>query len=249
LPAPARVFESATSDFDAGRLERWFEHGDTAAAAADWLIASVNRPPTDLLTHWLEHRGLKEGKTGAGPSHDTIAYFHLLTYRDLPLAIQLAEPGRVGIDRLLGAVAANHLRSAGRRALVIDVGSAITVDLVSAAGEFLGGAILPGIAMAARAMHQFTDRLPSIAMQELAEPPPALGVGTVEAMRSGLYWGSVGAMKELIFQLTAHHSSDAGDTPEIFVTGGAAPIVASYLDPQARCVDHLILSGIVLSAE
>ena len=61
--------------------------------------------------------------------------------------------------------------------MIVDVGSAITVDLVSADGAFLGGAILPGIAMSARALHEFTDLLPLVDMSELTAPPPALGNG------------------------------------------------------------------------
>ena len=98
------------------------------------------------------------------------------------------------------------MRPPGRPAVVIDVGTAITVDLVSAEGAFLGGAILPGIAMSARALHEFTDLLPLVDMSELAAPPPALGDSTEAAMRSGLFWGAVGAVRQLIEQL-------AGDAP------------------------------------
>ncbi len=96
----------------------------------------------------------------------------------------------VGIDRLVDAVAVNRLRDAGRPAVVVDVGSAITVDLVSRDGAFLGGAILPGIAMSARAIHEFTDLLPLVEMSELIAPPPVLGTATAPAMESGLFWGA-----------------------------------------------------------
>ena len=97
----------------------------------------------------------------------------------------------VGIDRLVDAVAVNRLREPGRAAVIVDVGTAITVDLVAADGAFLGGSILPGLAMSARAMHEFTDLLPLVDVSELSEPPPALGTATEEAMRSGLFWGTV----------------------------------------------------------
>ena len=69
----------------------------------------------------------------------------------MPLVIRLPRPDMVGVDRLLDALATNRLRPPGRPAIVIDVGTAITVDLLSAEGFFMGGSILPGIAMSARA--------------------------------------------------------------------------------------------------
>jgi type III pantothenate kinase len=129
--------------------------------------------------------------------------------------------------------------------VVVDLGSAVTVDLVSPSGAFSGGAILPGIAMSARALHAQTDLLPDIAMSDLREPPPALGASTEEAIRAGLYWGAVGAARELIARLTA----GADHPPLVLLTGGAAPAVAKLLDADARYLPHLVLSGIAAAAE
>jgi type III pantothenate kinase len=150
----------------------------------------------------------------------------------------------VGIDRLLDAVAANRLRRPDHSAVVVDVGSAITVDCVSAEGVFLGGAILPGIAMSARALHTFTDLLPMIDMSELEAPPPALGTTTVDAMRSGLFWGAVGAILQLVDEMSGGHP----DRCDVLLTGGAGPAVASLLGPLAKHVPHLTLAGIALAA-
>ena len=193
-----------------------------------WHIGSVNRPAASRLIDWLrDHR----------PDDEIM----LLTSGDLPLAVKLPRPDMVGVDRLLDALAANRLRTPGRPAVVVDVGSAITVDLVDADGAFLGGAILPGIAMSARALHEFTDLLPQIDMAELAEPPPALGTATVAAMRSGLFWGAVGAVRQLVEQLTGNRDA------EVFLTGGAGPVVAQLMGTAARYVPHLTLAGIALA--
>ena len=119
----------------------------------------------------------------------------LLSHFDLPIKAAVEYPNRVGIDRLAGAVAANRLRHSARLAIIVDVGSAITVDLVNSQGIFCGGAILPGIGMSARALHEFTDLLPHSPLEELTGPPPALGTATLPAIHSGLYWGAVGAMR------------------------------------------------------
>jgi type III pantothenate kinase len=77
-------------------------------------------------------------------------------------------------------------------------------------------------------------------MRELAEPVPTLGTDTIAAMRAGLYWGTVGAMRELITRLSA----DLTDQPVVYLTGGAAAHVASALKPEACHVPHLILGAI-----
>jgi type III pantothenate kinase len=250
LPVPARTLELPADPFEAERLNSWLSAAGVAdAGACEWRIASVNRRPCERLVAWLKDCkvGPANTATGAKASGETTwgASYWLLKYSDLPLAVSLPEPERVGIDRLLGAVAVNRLRTPNRGAVVIDVGSAITVDLVAAAGAFLGGAILPGIGMSAKAMHKFTDLLPMIAIDELGESPESLGTSTVAAMRSGLYWGSIGAMKELIARLTESLTKDAAN-PEIFLTGGAAPLVAKYLDPDATYHPHLILGGMAI---
>ena len=99
--------------------------------------------------------------------------------------------------------------------------------------------------MSARALHDYTDLLPQIEMCELSEPPEPLGKATEPAMRSGLYWGAVGAVREL----TSRMMVDPSVEPEIFVTGGAGPVVAKLLSQSAHHVPHLTLAGIALTAE
>jgi type III pantothenate kinase len=237
LPEPETTLHLTGRLPEFGQLHAWLE--SSSAAAEDgkgedgrhlrWHIGSVNRPAASRLIDWLrDHR----------PDDEVM----LLTSGDLSLAVKLPRPDMVGVDRLLDGLAANRVRMPGHMAVVVDAGSAITVDLVDADGAFLGGAILPGIAMSARALHEFTDLLPQIDMAELAEPPPALGTATVAAMRSGLFWGAVGAVRQLVEQLVGQHDG------EIFLTGGAGPIVAELMGTSARYVPHLTLAGIALAA-
>jgi type III pantothenate kinase len=195
-----------------------------------WAISSVNRPATARLLQWLADAGVQD--------------VHLMAHGDMPLAIEVLRPELVGMDRLANAVATNRLRAPQHSAIVISMGSAIAVDLVSAAGAFSGGAILPGMAMAARALHEFTDLLPLV---EVQEPPTSLGKSTEEAIRAGVYWGAVGAVRELVLRLAERHAP-----VEILLTGGAAPDFAAVLskeeDPPLRFVPHLTLSGIAIAA-
>jgi type III pantothenate kinase len=229
LPEPdaTLALTGASDEFD--RLGTLLE--GVAGQVVSWWIGSVNRPRATRLIEWVR-------------SHRPLDGIRLLAAGDLPLRVVLERPDMVGIDRLLDAVAANQLRRADHAAVTIDVGSAITVDLVSAEGVFLGGSILPGIAMSARALHTFTDLLPLVDMAELLTPPPALGTSTVAAMRSGLFWGAVGAIRQLIGELAGENL----ERTDVFLTGGAGPAVAELLGRSARHVPHLTLAGIALAA-
>jgi type III pantothenate kinase len=229
LPEPDAWMAIVHAEPNLDQIAAWLS--DRAPEPVAWWIGSVNRPTTTRLIDWL--RAIRPG--------DGIT---LLAARDLPLAVALERPDMVGIDRLLDAVAVNRLRAPDRGAIIVDLGSAITVDLVSPGGAFLGGSIQPGIAMSARALHEFTDLLPWIDMKDLAAPPPALGTATEPAMRSGLFWGAVGGVRQLIERL----SEGLEKAPQVFLSGGASPAVAELLGPDVCHVPHLTLAGIALTA-
>lgn len=228
IPEPLRTLDITPGETPLAAIETWLAPWKRAELA--WWIGSVQREFSSRLIDWL-----RDADTGS---------IVLLSSADLPLVVHVPLPDRVGIDRLLAAVAANRLRPDGRPAVIVDLGTAITVDLVSAMGAFEGGAILPGLSMSARALHQFTDLLPLVDMPGLADPPAPLGTATVEAMKSGLFWGSVGGVRHLIELL----SREVASPPQVFLTGGAAPTVAPLLDPGTIYVSHLTLAGIRLSA-
>jgi type III pantothenate kinase len=165
---------------------------------------------------------------------------------ELPLDVHVDFPDGVGIDRLLNAVATNSIRPRGVPAIIVDSGTATTVDLVAADGAFEGGAILPGVGLCSRSLHHYTALLPLIPIEELAVPAvPALGKNTPAAIRSGLLFGQIGAVKELVAQLSA---SLAG-TPLIIVTGGNGPLLAPHLGPGAQGQRDLPLRGLALVAK
>lgn len=213
----------------AERLETWL--AECRIQQASWRIGSVNRPSTTRLVDWIRtHRPEDEVK--------------LLTADDVPIRVAVPRPDMVGIDRLLGAAAAYHRRSAKGAVIVVDIGSAITVDLVSSEGAFLGGAILPGVGMSARAMHQFTDLLPELDTSYWADTPPeVVGTSTEPAILSGLFWGTIGAVNELIDRMHQGLQTAA----EIFLTGGGSQTVSRFLDAQPEVVPDLVLEGIELT--
>lgn len=118
-------------------------------------------------------------------------YLELTAQTPLPIAIRYKTPHTLGKDRIAAAVGAFHLFP-GENCLVIDAGTCITMDVLSAAGEFLGGNISPGVEMRLKAMHHFTARLPLVLQgHELA---PRLGDSTENAVRNG---GELGALLEM----------------------------------------------------
>lgn len=191
-----------------------------------WAVASVNRPAATHLLEWLDARGVE--------------HVRLLTHVDMPIEIDVAHPERVGIDRLANAVAAVQL-CGSERAIVVDHGSAITVTLITD-GVFRGGSIMPGVAMAARALNEFTDGLPLVTITDV---PDVLERSTEGAIRFGLTWGAVGAVRELIARL-----SRGGDA-QVFITGGGAPALAAILGKDSprppQFIPHLTLAGVAVA--
>jgi type III pantothenate kinase len=225
LPVPKQTHAFATGQSPSDDLVRAIPPGPCR-----WQIASVHREGTRILKSWLErHRPADEVR--------------LLTDRDLPIATRVEFPDRVGLDRLAAAVAANVLRKPNCPAIVIDAGSAITVDLLAADGAFEGGVILPGFRMSAEALYG-ADLLPLTILSPNDQPPPVVGKNTEAAIRSGLFWGAVGAVREMVNRM----STDLDHSPEIYVTGGDLRQLAEHLGEEAIFVPNLVLSGIALAA-
>lgn len=167
---------------------------------------------------------------------------------DLPLKVKVDNPNRVGVDRLLNALAAQALVQPGEAAVLVDMGTAITVDLLDESGAFAGGAILPGANLAAAALHAGTAALPDTSAIECDEPPPAIGKSTEQAIVSGLYWGAVGATRELSRQFVQACPA----VSQVVLTGGAACGMEQLLTDDAyavRYVPTLTLCGLLLAAE
>lgn len=192
-----------------------------------WLVASVQRHAEQTLARFVH---------ASRPQDD----YRLLGATDFPLHIDVEFPDRVGTDRLAAAWGANRLRSPDSHAIVIDAGSAITVDLVDRHGTFRGGVILPGTAMVARALAEQTDLLPRVELAPGGAPPPVVGRSTEAAIRSGLYWGSIGAAREIVERLVP----TLDGTVELFLSGGDARNFHAHLGRGAVHVPNLVLRGI-----
>jgi len=131
--------------------------------------------------------------------------------------IRMDNPREVGADRIVNAAAAHHLYEGP--IIITDLGTATTFDTVSKEGDYLGGAIAPGIAAAAEAMFVQAAMLPRV---ELVRPKHAIGTNTIAAMQSGIVFGYVG----LIEGMVARIQQELGEKAKVVATGGFAELIA-----------------------
>jgi type III pantothenate kinase len=165
----------------------------------------------------------------------------VLSHQDFPIDLQVDRPERVGIDRLAAAFAANAVRDPKSGAIVIDTGSATTVDLISPEGAFLGGSIFPGLQLSLRSLAEHTDQLPSL--QARTEVVPFYGKNTEQAMFAGVYWSAVEGLRGIV----AHLRSGCDYHCQVFGTGGDMAGFLPHLGDDIKHVPHLVSAGMWLA--
>jgi type III pantothenate kinase len=155
--------------------------------------------------------------------------------------IRIENPRDVGADRLVNAVAAYE--RVGDTCVVVDFGTAITYDAVSAAGEYLGGIITPGAEISIDALYDRAAKLPKV---ELAEPRALIGKSTVDAIRSGIVYGFAGQVEGIVARLRR----ELGAATTVIATGGLAGVLVPFIRETIDDVDDLLtLTGLRLIYE
>src|SRR5690625_3598717 len=155
---------------------------------------------------------------------------------DTGLVFDVHNPLEVGADRVANAVACNQ--HYGGPAIVVDMGTATTFDVVSATGEYMGGAIAPGIHIAAEALFERAAKLPRV---ELSPPPSIIGRNTIHAMQSGTLYGYVGLVRGLIKRIRKEMKAE---NAKVIATGGLATTIAELSDIVDVVDPHLTLEGL-----
>jgi type III pantothenate kinase len=156
---------------------------------------------------------------------------------DTGLTIRYENPSEVGADRLVNGVAAFH--KYGGPCVVVDLGTAITFDAISAHAEYLGGIIAAGVGISADALFSRTARLPLV---DFRKPGSLIGVNTVASMQSGLYYGALGAIDGIIERLIA----ELGPGTKTVATGGQASLLAGESRFIGKVDENLTLEGLRL---
>jgi len=222
--ALARVADGRLGTVRRVAIDRLEELADALAGAdrdVPLLVASVNPPALARLATLAPAAAMR------------------VAGRDFPIPLRtdVESPDRVGTDRLLGALAAH--RRTGGPCVTVDVGTAITVNAVRADGVFLGGAILPGPDLMARALADGTAQLPPV---DLSIDAPPIGRSTAQAIAAGVRIGAAGAVAALV--AAVRHA--VGPHAPVFVTGGGAARITEHLPTEwRRVVPDLVLEGLV----
>jgi type III pantothenate kinase len=151
------------------------------------------------------------------------------------MSILYENPREVGADRIVNAIAAYEKVKGG--VIVVDFGTATTFDCVTPKGEYLGGAIAPGMEISADALFHRAAKLPRV---EIARPPRVVGKNTVHSMQSGIVYGYVGLVDGMIARI----QEELGYTTAVIATGGLARLIAPLSRSIQEADDTLTLSGL-----
>jgi type III pantothenate kinase len=154
---------------------------------------------------------------------------------NIGIRVLLDRPEEVGADRLVNAVGA--FERYGGPKIIVDFGTATTFDVIDADGNYLGGAIAPGVNLSLEALRQASAQLPRVA---IGRPEQVIGKTTVQAMRSGIFWGYVGMIEGLIARIRAELGTPVG----VISTGGLAPLFTECTSVIEKSDPYLTLNGL-----
>jgi type III pantothenate kinase len=232
--------------------------------AESWRLATLRERTADeigiLVTHLFERSGIALDRvTGiilssvVPPLTGTMEEMARRYFDQAPLTVDPASntgmpvlytpASDVGADRVVNAVAAyeEYGRASRVPVIVVDFGTATTFDAISAAGEYIGGVICPGIGISADALFQRAARLPRV---DVRKPPAVVGRTTVTSMQSGLFFGYVSMVDGIVARMRAE--LDGGDRAACIATGGMADIIAGESAAIERVDPDLTLQGLRL---
>ena len=181
------------------------------------VVPALTQPWAEALERWSGRPPLEVGAA---------------TAKSLP--IRYHDPSAVGADRIANAIAARDLH--GTPAIVVDLGTATTFDCVSRSGEYLGGAIAPGVGTSSEELFRRAARIPRV---DLRRPLRALGRTTEESLRAGVLWGAAGQVDALVRRL----AREIKGRPQVIATGGWAGIVAPECSTVKVVDEALTLKG------
>jgi type III pantothenate kinase len=213
-----QTLRDRTSDELGLLVEGLFDHRDIDLGGVKGIVLGSVVPPLTGTTSAMVERYFGLSPLVVDPARNT----------GMPILYE--SPAEVGADRIVNAVAAREQygRDGSTPLVVCDFGTATTLDAVSARGEYLGGAICPGVTISADALFQRAARLPRI---DVRKPASVIGRTTVGAMESGLFYGYVAMVEGLVRRMT----DELGGRATCIATGGLASVIA----PETRLIDHV----------
>ncbi|MDO3681751.1 type III pantothenate kinase [Paenibacillus ehimensis] len=203
---------SATSDEYGMTMYNLFRHAGIGLDQVDGVILSSVVPPLMFVLEQLCLNYLKKAPLIVGPGIKT------------GLNIRYENPKEVGADRIVNAVAAIELY--GSPCIVVDFGTATTFDYIDQKGQFIGGAVAPGISISTEALYQRAAKLPRI---ELVKPKSVVGRNTIASMQAGIIYGFAGQVDGIVERIKQEFQVE----PKVIATGGLAELIAG----ESRTID------------
>jgi type III pantothenate kinase len=158
--------------------------------------------------------------------------------------VRVDNPKEVGSDRIMNALAAVHLY--GGPAIVVDFGTSTNFDVISARGEFIGGALAPGIEISVDALSRRAAQLLKV---ELTRPQRVIGRNTVESLQSGIIYGFAGQVEGIVARITRELAPDDPESVTVIATGGLAPLLLDEVGVVDAYEPWLTLTGLRLVYE
>lgn len=155
---------------------------------------------------------------------------------NIGIDVRVERPEEVGADRLVNAVGAHG--EYGGPMIIIDFGTATTFDVIDSDGAYLGGVIAPGVNLSLEALHSASAQLPRVA---IGRPERVIGKNTVQAMRSGIFWGYIGMIEGMIKRIRGEYGADL----DVIATGGLAPLFTECTASIMRSDADLTLKGLL----
>ncbi|WHX49195.1 type III pantothenate kinase [Paenibacillus woosongensis] len=213
----------STADEYGVKIHNLFQMSKIAVGDIEGVIISSVVPPLMHVLEELCEKYLRKKPLIVGPGIKT------------GLNLRYENPREVGADRIVNAVAA--VEQYGGPLVVVDFGTATTFDCIDAAGNYLGGAIVPGIGISTEALYQRASKLPRI---ELEKPRKVIGRNTVHAMQSGIIFGYAGQVDGIVNRIRREMHAE----PKVIATGGLAELIASEAESIQEVNQLLTLEGL-----
>lgn len=209
-----------------GELKDWVPE-ESSSPALPWYVSSVSKPNEEALRHSATRSGM-------------IKSWNPVLYEHIELELDVERPAATGIDRLLAAQAALHLYGEGRDVIVIDCGTAMTIDVVTRNGVFRGGVILAGPKTSLKALGLMTDALPDLSHDSLEAPSGFIGRSTRDALLCGAWLAGLGAIREVV----SRFQKELGNGAVVVGTGGGLGPWRQELPESWLIVNNLVIDGL-----
>ncbi len=247
---------------DIGNTNSCFALCEGLRVIQQWRIATDTHRTKDEYSVWLltllSHYGLKHSAITAAIISSVVPDVNFAIKRfvrdalniepemitsgqvDCGMKLLIDQPGELGADRLINAYAAWKLYQ--KASVVVDFGTATTFDVISREGDYLGGAIAPGINLSLEALKRAASKLHGVA---IVQPERAIGKGTTQAMQSGIYYGYAGMIEGVISAIEA----ELGYAPYVVATGGLAPLYGGATKAIHVVNEDLTITGLCMLHE